>query len=809
MATNISDISKHYDPRKTEAKWLKFWEQKKIYRFNPKKPGKVYSVDTPPPYVSGDHLHVGHAMSYTQAEVIVRYHRMLGKNIFYPMGFDDNGLPTERHCEKKFKIDKSKITRKEFNQLCSLETKVGSKTYTDLWKNIGLSIDWGLLYSTIAPNAQKVAQLSFLDLYKKGRVYQSYGPIFWCPYCQTALAQADLEDREEETVMYNIDFKDETGKALIISTTRPELIFACAALYVNPTDKRYKKFVGEKAIVPLANRKVEIRSHKSVDKDKGTGLMMVCTWGDNEDVEKWREDKLDTHVIFDKRGYLKELAGQYKGIRVREARGAIVEDLKKQGLVRGEKKIIHTLNIHERCKNPIEFYASYQWFIRLLDIKSALLKRGHELNWHPRPMKVHYDNWIKGLKWDWCISRDRFYGVPFPVWQCADCGEVILPAVSALPVDPREQKPPVAACPKCKSKKIVGELQVMDTWMTSSVTPLINAKWGEKSNWMKKIYPMTLRVQAMEIIRTWLFYTVVKSHLHTKTLPWKNVMISGHGTDAKGEKMSKSLGNFVKAEEIVSRYGADALRWWACGTTLGMNVRYSEEDIRAGQKLLTKLWNVTRFVFMNCPKKVSQPKKIYPSDQWILAEIQALMGEMTKNLEKYEFGLAKIAVEKFFWTKLTDNYLELIKGRLYGDDKEGQRSAQFTLIYLLDAMNHLFAPYLPFITEEIYQTFFKSLYHKDVSIHVRPWPKVEKKRDKQLLLKTGALIIRIIEEVRRYKAGKELKLVDPVAILTITANEKTIKSLKPLADDLRNVGKIAEIIWKKKNIEDLECHFSL
>lgn len=797
-------ISKHYDPKVTESKWQIFWDKKQLYRFSPNKKGKIYSIDTPPPYISSDHLHVGHAMSYTQAEVIVRFHRMLGRNIFYPMGFDDNGLPTERHCEKKFKIDKSKITRKEFVSLCILETKEGSKTYMNLWKSLGLSVDWNLLYSTIAPEAQKVAQLSFIDLYKKERIYQENGPIFWCPYCQTALAQADLEDKEEQTIMYDIDFQDEQGNPLTISTTRPELIFACAALYVNPTDKRYKKLIDRNAIVPLVNRKVKIRSHKSVDKTKGTGLMMVCTWGDSEDIEKWREDKLDTYIIFDKRGYLNELAGKYKGIRVRDARKNVVSDLKKMGLMKGEKKISHMLNIHERCKNPIEFYASNQWYIKLLDSKKALLKRGEQLNWYPRSMKVHYDNWIKGLKWDWCISRDRFFGVPFPIWHCDDCGEVILPSTNQLPVDPREQKAPVSKCPKCNSKKISGEMQVMDTWMTSSVTPLINAKWGDKDNLMKKIYPMSLRVQAMEIIRTWLFYTVVKSHFHTKTLPWKDVMISGHGTDQKGEKMSKSLGNFVKAEEVIDRYGADALRWWACGTTLGMNVKYSEEDVRAGNKLLTKLWNVTRFVCMNCPRKVGEPKKLWTSDQWMLAEAQKLISEVTSYLNKYEFGLAKISIEKFFWTKLTDNYLELIKGRLYGNEKEGKRSAQFTLNYLLDLFNHLLAPYIPFITEEIYQEFFKA---KEESIHLTKWPKIQKAWNKKALLKTGEQVIQIIEEIRRYKAGNGLKLIDPVSSLEISTDQKTIKSLKPFESDLKNVGKIEKITWKLGDSSSLKFYF--
>ncbi|MFH1183340.1 MAG: valine--tRNA ligase [Candidatus Moraniibacteriota bacterium] len=801
-------ISIHYDYKKTEKKWSRFWEKNKIFRFNPKKTGRIYSIDTPPPYVSGDHLHVGHAMSYTQAEVIVRFHRMLGKNIFYPMGFDDNGLPTERHVEKKYHIDKSKISRKEFTRLCLDETKKGSKTYTDLWTNLGLSVDWSRIYSTIARSSQKVAQLSYLDIYQKGRIYQAYGPIFWCPYCQTALAQADLEDREEATVMYDIDFKNEKGKPLTISTTRPELIFACAALYVNPTDKRYKNFIGKTAVVPLVNRKVKIGSHKSVEKWKGTGIMMVCTWGDTEDVEKWKEDKLDTWVIFDKRGYLNEITGKYQGIRVREARKTVVEDLKKLRLVRGEKKITHVLNIHERCKNPIEFYASNQWFIKILDLKKELLQRGKMLNWHPKSMRVHFDNWVKGLKWDWCISRDRFFGVPFPVWRCQDCENIILPKKEQLPVDPREQKPPVLKCPKCQSKNIFGETQVMDTWMTSSVTPLINARWGEKSNLMKQIYPMSLRVQAMEIIRTWLFYTVVKSHLHTNTLPWKDVMISGHGTDHRGEKMSKSLGNFVKAEDVIGRYGADALRWWACGTTLGMNVRYSEEDIRAGSKLLTKLWNVTRFVFMNCPKKVKKPKRLYPTDQWILAEAQELIKAATKHLNNYEFGLAGMAIEKFFWTKLTDNYLELIKGRLYGNNQAEKQSAQFTLLYLLNQLIHLLAPYLPFITEEIYQKFFRKIYYQDISLHIRPWPAINKRWINSKMFQSGDELIESIEQIRSFKAKAGLKIFEPIKNAKISGNKKPIADLKKFEQDIQNVGKIENIEWQEKNISGIKYSFN-
>ncbi|MFH1328935.1 MAG: valine--tRNA ligase, partial [Candidatus Bathyarchaeota archaeon] len=592
-------LDKHYNPKSVEPKWQKFWEERDIYKFDHRKAGSVFSIDTPPPYVSAAHLHVGHAMSYVQAEIIVRYWRMKGYNIFYPMGFDDNGLPTERYVEKKYSIDKSKTSRSKFIKLCLKETELGRQVYEKLWRNLAIGVDWSLSYNTIGALAQETAQRSFIDLYKKGLVYRKKAPSFWCTQCGTALAQADLEDLTEESFLYDIEFKLEDETPIIISTTRPEFIPACVALYANPRDKRYDHFINKIALLPLFNQPVPIKTSEAVDIEKGTGLIMVCTWGDVDDIEKWKKDNLETKLLIDQFGKLTNLAGKYQGLSITEARKKILADLKKKGLLKNEKTIQHTLNVHERCGTPAEFFSSPQWFIKLIDFKNHFLKRGNELKWYPQFMKRRYEDWILGLRWDWGISRSRYYGVPFPVWYCENCGEVVLSEDKELPVDPRENHPKNKSCSRCNKKKFVGESDVMDTWMTSSLTPLINAKWGEKYNLMDKIYPMSLRVQGFEIIRTWLFYTIVKSHFHTSSLPWNAVMISGWGLDSKGRKMSKSKGNFVTSEEMIEKYSADALRFWSCGANLGMNLRFTEDDVKAGQKLLTKIWNVTRFILMN------------------------------------------------------------------------------------------------------------------------------------------------------------------------------------------------------------------
>lgn len=784
------ELPKIYDPNLVEKKWQDFWEKEKIYAFDPDSKNPVFSIDTPPPYISADSLHVGHAMSYAQAEIIIRYRRMKGENIFYPMGFDDNGLPTERYVEKKYKINKSKITRKEFVKLCLKETAEGGKMYESLWRSLGLSVDWSLLYSTISPLAQKISQRSFINLFKKKRIYREDSPTFWCTHCQTALAQADLEDKEEKSFMYDIRFTFEDGQDAIISTTRPELIPACVALYVNPKDPRYKFRIGKTAIAPITGDRISIKASDAVEMEKGTGLMMVCTWGDVEDISKWKEDKLETKLIIEKNGRLNEKAGRFAGLTLTKAREEILAELENKKLIADKKETIHTLNVHERCKHPVEFFASPQWFIKVLDIKDDLRKRSGELSWYPEFMKIHLDNWIDGLKWDWCISRERYYGVPFPVWYCQDCGEIILPEDRDLPVDPREGKFKNTICKKCGSQNIIGEMQVMDTWMTSSVTPLINARWQEKNSLISKIYPMNLRVQAFEIIRTWLFYTLVKSHLHTDILPWKSVMISGWGLAKNGEKMSKSLNNFVTAESMIKKYSADALRHWSCGATLGMNLRFSEEDVKAGQKLLTKFWNATRFIIMNLgdyDRKTSLSSgELETADQWMLAELQKLTRDVTAEFEQYEFAKAKTLLEHFFWIKFTDNYIELVKSRLYGENKAEKISAQFSLFTLLSSLIKLFAPILPHITEELYQQFIKTK-GLPKSVHIAKWPVIAEEFQKSDLEEKGANLIETISQMRKNKTEKNIKLYESVKKIIVNIPIEHQEFFQKIKEDLKNL----------------------
>lgn len=799
-------ISKHYDPKITEAKWRKFWEQKKIYKFNPKKAGKIYSIDTPPPTVSGK-MHIGHAYSYTHFDFVSRYHRMKGENLFFPFGTDDNGLPTEKLVEKLNNVRSNRMERRKFINLCNKTLKKIRPGFIQDWQNVGMSCDFSKIYSTIDDNCRKISQKMFLDLLKKKKVFRQEAPVIWCPNCQTAIAQAELEDQEQKTFFNDLKFELENGKFLIIATTRPELLSSCVAVFVHPNDKRYKKLIGKKAKVPIFNNWVEIKSDKNVEMEKGTGAVMCCTFGDKADVEWFKKYRLPLAMSIDKAGKMTSKAQNYAELSAQEARKKIIEDLKNKKLLVGQKEISHSVNIHERCKTNVEILNSTQWYISVLDKKKDFLNLGKKIDWHPVFMRSRYENWVKNLSWDWAISRQRYFGIPFPIWYCAKCREIKTADEKKLPVDPISDKPK-GNCKKCGHGKFVPEKDVMDTWATSSLSPQLALQLFYSESQAEKSIPMSLRPQAHDIISTWLFYTVVRSHYHFKELPWKNTMISGHVLDRRGQKMSKSLGNVVAPQEILEKYGADALRFWTAGRSLGQDINYSEEDIRAGSKLLTKLWNVNRFVCLNCVDKVKKPKKLYPTDQWILAEAQNLLAEATKNLEKYEFGLSRIAIEKFFWTKLTDNYVELIKGRLYGEDKEAKQSAQFTIIHLLDLINHLLAPYLPFVTEEVYQAFFKGKYYKDVSIHVRPWPKIVETHRNASLLKTGVALLKIIEEIRRYKAGAGMRLVDPIVSVDIIGNEKTIKPLKPFAEDLQNVGKIEKINWKKKNTVGLKFIFT-
>ncbi len=752
------ELPKKYDHKTTEDKIKKLWEKEKVFEFNFDESKPIYAVDTPPPYVSADHLHSGHIMSYAQAEFIVRYKRMKGFNVFYPMGFDDNGLPTERFVEKKYNIDKSKVTKQEFIKICLEETKKGAQTYKELWTNLGISVDWSKTYSTINPTAIKVSQWSLIDLFQKGALHRSEAPVLWCPHCQTALAQADLEDKEDESKLNYITFKSSEGDDLTIATSRPELLPACVALYVNPEDKRFKHLIGKTATVPLFDYEIPIKPSEKVDMEFGTGLMMVCTWGDQEDLDKWRTDKLDTRPLIKEDGTLGENGGKYKGMYLLKARKVILEDLDAAKFLTKQEDITHSLNVHERCSTATEFVLSKQWFIKIDGMKDVWLKYGEQLNWYPKFKAKDYEMWVNSIKWDWCISRQRYYGVPFPIWYCKKCDEPVFAEEKDLPIHPTEKNAPVDKCSKCDSTDFVPENDVMDTWATSSCTPFLLKELVEEKA-KDAVFPVTLRPNAFEIIRTWDFYSMVKSHYHFGKLPFKDVMISGHGLDEKGKKISKRLANYIPADKLIEEFGADAIRYWATGATLGRNLRFNKQEIQKGKKTVTKLWNVAQFLIVNNAefKAEEQPVLEY-ADLWIFEELNKTIKRATALFDKYEYSKARDEIDVFFWSKFTDYYMEFIKHRLSGDDDQSKVGAQYCFTKVFENILKMYAPIMPFVTEELFQVFFKDVKGSEKTIHLCAWPEQIDVEGGELDISDFDSAIEAINEVRGFKSVNNMSL---------------------------------------------------
>jgi len=789
----VTEFPKKYDPKEIEPRIQKFWEEEKIFKFDTESKKPSYSIDTPPPTLSG-YIHMGHVLSYSQAEFVARYQRMRGKNVFYPMGFDDNGLPTERFVEKKYKVNIRKVGREEFVRLCLKETEVGGANYRNVWTTLGISVDWSLLYSTINKRCQRISQRSFIDIYGMGRMERRNEPAIWCPLCQTSLAQADVEDSEPmHSFLNTIKFSAEDGKELLIATSRPELISSCVGLLVNPNDERYMDLVGKSAITPLFNVKVPILADVKVDPEFGTGMVMVCTFGDKTDIDWWRQFDLPLKLSINPNGTMSDNAGPYKGLTLADCRKKVLEDLTENGLLVEQKPIVHVMNVHERCGTPVEFYVTPQWFIRILDIKDELLAQGEKLKWYPEHMKVRYDTWINGLKWDWCISRQRYFGVPFPIWYCKKCGAVALADESQLPVDPLVTNPP-NPCKKCGSTEFEPEKDVMDTWATSSVTPLINMNWGEPDSIMDKIYPMSMRPQSHEIIRTWLFYTVIKSYLHTKSLPWNDVMISGQGLDPNGKAMHKSKGNIIEPLPIVEKYSADAVRWWAASAKLGDDLAFKEKEVVYGQKFVNKLFNASRFASIHLKDYKAERPSLELIDLWLLTKLNSVISESTDNFERYEYSKAKSLTEQFFWGDFCDNYLEIVKDRLYKKEENGEsgRAAVYTVYAALLNSLKLLGPFIPHITEDIYQRMFREN-EGTASLHISGWPVPDTACIDADALKLGNMAVAIISSLRQYKNSQSLaqNAVLPKVIIDCGILEADIKRVETVLKDTMKIGEIS------------------
>jgi valyl-tRNA synthetase len=756
-----------YDHQAVEAAARTLWESHDIYRYERDGLGPVFSVDTPPPYVSASHLHVGHAMSYSQPDFIVRYRRMSGERVFYPIGFDDNGLPTERYVEQAYGVRAADMPRAEFVALCLAETRRTAERYEDLWRRLGLSLDWSLRYSTIDARCQRTAQTSFIKLYEAGYLRRTEDPILWCPEDRTSLAQADVEDLERTSRLHTIRFEGPDGQGLLIATTRPELLPACVALYHHPADPRYAGLNRQtRARVPLFDYEVPLLTDESVDPQYGTGLMMVCTFGDSEDVLRWRRDHLPLRLVVEPDGRLGPLAGEFAGLPLAQARSAIVKALAAAGLLVDSLPVRQVVGVHERCQTPVEFQIRPQWFIAVREHADRFRARAAELEWIPPYMRRRLEDWIDGLKWDWNITRQRRYGVPFPVWFCTACATPVLARLKDLPVDPLADEPPVQACPSCGSADLTPDPDVMDTWMTSSLTPQINDGWalGSGVGTDPALAPMSMRVQAFEIIRTWLFYSVVQSELLFRRVPWRTALISGWGLSEQGKKLSKrdldkggSGGssprdgrvtgadgfNRYVPDDVMAKYGADALRLWATKGRIGTDLRYNEKDIRTGRKFAVKLWNVGRFLSLNLGDLDVSAARPAPGernivDRWVLSHLAEAVDQSTAAFAAHDYMQAHQAASRMFWSIYCDRYIEMIKdrlGRSFPDstdrdspepdnpdlDNPDRDSARWTLWESYRVLLGLFAPFAPFVTEYMYQQFYRPN-EGGVSLHLTRWP---------------------------------------------------------------------------------------
>jgi len=772
----MQELPKKYNHKEIEAKWKEYWDKEKLYAFDRDDvTTPTFVIDSPPPTISGN-LHMGHAYGGAQLDFFARYKRQKGFNVLHPFGTDDNGLPTQKLIEKLKKVKAQKMQRDEFVKLCitTLETEL-RQSYIDNFKSLGMSVDWSFYYTTIDKQCRIISQESFIDLYNKKKIYRMDAPTMWCTNCQTAVAQVDLEDIEMPSFFNDIIFKTDT-EDLIISTTRPELLSSCVAIFYNGNDERYKHLKGKTATVPLFNYQVPILEDPKAEVEKGTGLVMCCTFGDTTDVEWQKKHDLPIKASISKEGLMTSISGKYEGLKITEARKQIINDLKENNLLIGQKNINHAVNCHERCKMPIEFVKSKQWFLKYLDIKEEMVSWADEFTWFPEFYKHRYVNWVTGLNWDWCISRQIPLGIPFPLWICSDCGEIILAKEDSLPIDPITTKPPVSNCPKCNSANIVPEKDVMTTWTTSALTPtIIKEKLkGHKTYELIKDKPMDLRTQGHDIISFWLFNTIVKSKMHYNLIPWKFTYINGWILAPDGRKMGKSLGNAIEPTKIFEDYGADALRYMAGTCKPGQDLAYPEKEVIVGQKTMIKLFNSTKFALIHLKEYTPNQNDLLETqktDIYLLNRLNETLTNVQENLDKYEYSKALQEINNFFWKDLCDNYIEIVKDRLYNPDRRGEaekKSAQYALYKAFIEVIKMYSIYMPFITEELYHAYFID-FEKEKSVHLLKY------KDNNNIYKedrdTSLEVLKIVAAIRNYKSANNYSLKQEIKTLKIETNK--------------------------------------
>ena len=859
---------KSYNYRDVESKYQNEWEKIKINAWDESQlRNETFVIDTPPPTVSG-YLHIGHVFSYVQTDFIARFQRMRGKNVFYPIGFDDNGLPTERYVEKLQNVRAMQMERKEFMELCENVSMKAEDDFRKLFKSIALSIDWSQQYRTISKRSCHIAQLSFLDLYHKGHIKRDSSPVFWDIVDRTAIAQTEIEDRQESSVTNEISFFSLDGKSeFIISTTRPELIASCAALLYNPNDIRYNKLNLREVVTPIFNKKIPVIADHDVVIEKGTGLVMCCTFGDIQDLYWQKRYNLEIKQCIDLSGKMQN-SGILDGLTVNQAREKILTILKENGLLKKQIDIVHTVKCAERSGAILELIPTDQWYIIVMDKKKKLIEKTRQCVWHPDYMRIRLENWINGLNQEWCISRQRYSGIPFPIWYSKRSGEegrILIATKEQLPVNPTIDLPY-----GYEKHEVIPDIDVMDTWATSAISPQLSS-WGITKEYSidnerhSKLFPADLRPNGHDIIRTWDFCTIVKSLLHENTIPWRNVMINGWCMTTDKVKMSKSKKNAISPLELLEEKGADVVRYWASTATLGTDIIFSEEKFQAGRKLVNKLWNAGKFCHIHTSdiqnsenyenadflsNFIKNRKISHFTDLWIINKLNELVKKATEAFENFEYYNARSSVESFFWNDFCDNYLELVKKRIYSNEEHfikkkmqhidginndkskdtlysaeyknsiNSISAKYTIFYTFQIILKLFAPFIPHVTEEIYQNIYVSkttdnTINKEINIHnnskvinsihaKNKWPSFKDFVYDDEIVQAGDTVITLLELIRKFKSEHSMPLnsnINEVNVYTDKAEKLQQSELySDLLEDLQNACNITNLKIEKSQL---------
>lgn len=796
----MQPLPKKYDFAEIEQKWQQKWEEMGIYHFDwsdTRRP--VFSIDTPPPYPSGE-FHMGNVLNWTYFDIVARYKRMRGYNVLFPQGWDCHGLSIEVQVEKEHNLRKRDVPPDQFRKWCEQLVEKYIAMMKEGILKLGCSIDWTTEYRTMNPDYWRRTQLSFILLHKKGYIYQGTHPVNWCPRCETAIADAEVDYEKRQGTLHHIRFPLEgSSEYLLIATSRPEFIPACVAVEVNPEDERFNKYIGKNILVPIVNRTVKIIADEAVDPSFGTGVVMICTYGDKEDVKTVIKHKLPVIKLLTENGRLNENGGKYAGLTINQARKAIVEDLATAGLLEKTEPIAQEIGVCDRCKTHIEILEHKQWFMKTRMLTDAVEKTANEVVWYPDYMKTRLIDWAKSLDWNWVISRQRVFATPIPVWYCKNCGELILAEEEWVPIDPKLENPRIGKCPKCGSHEFVPERDVFDTWMDSSITCAVHAGWPDRKDW-RRLFPADVHPSGIDIIRTWAYYLMVRHLALFGETPYKSCLINGMVIGSDGRKMSKSLKNYVAAPEVLSKYGSDATRQWAAGGgATGSDIPFRWPDVEYGRRFLVKLWNVSCFankLLADYRPINAEDVELEPLDKWILSKAAKLTQKVTDALEKCQFNITVEEIRNFTWHIFCDCYVEAVKDRLYRLETHGEAkkvAAQYTLYEVLYRILQLLSPITPHLTEEIYQAMYAS--HKGFkSLQVSSWPKFEQALVDEEAEKRGDLIIAVITAIRREKAEKRMPLNAEIKKLTVYATDmKTAEMIREGEGDITGTCKITSL----------------